>query len=231
MVDGPRARPAAGAVRARAALDVLQGAAPRPAPVWGMRRASSTSPCRPREHFGTAHTEPPEGGPGRCWGFVQLRVPQRGPGVVGWEGAVWEGGVVGGGCCKALFADSPGAVLAGPPTCAFHPTFLSRSAPASDLAVIEVGEQCVLFFVGSVHQVEVWKGDNVDAESEIHFAMSCDAPPGRPTTLWHLMNTAPAWRSPICSKAGAWSITCPCNCKVCLLVCLICLLANSTKFT
>ena len=36
----------------------------------------------------------------------------------------------------------------------------------------------MLFFVGSVHQLEVCKGDNVDAESEIHFAMTGIAPPG-----------------------------------------------------
>ena len=70
-----------------------------------------------------------------------------------------------------------------PPTWPFHPTFLSRSAPASDLAVIVVGEQCMLFLVGSVQQLEVCKGDNADAESEIHFAMSSVAPPGRPTIL------------------------------------------------
>ena len=97
--------------------------------------------------------------------------------------------------------------------------------------VIEVGEQCMLFFVGSVHQLDVCKGDNVDAESEIHFAMTGIAPPERPTTLWHLVNTVPTWRSPKCAKTGAWSITCPCECKVCLLVCLLCLLANWTKFT
>ena len=119
----------------------------------------------------------------------------------------------------------------GPPTCPFHPTFISRSVPASDLAVIEVGEQCMLFFVGSVHQLEVCKGDNLDAESEIHFAMTGIAPPVRLTTLWHLVNTVPAWRSPKCAKTGAWSITCPCECKVGLLVCLLCILANWTKFT
>ena len=107
---------------------------------------------------------------------------------------------------------------------------ISRSAPPSDLAVIEVGEQCMLFFLGGVHQLEVCKGDNVDAESEIHFAMSGITPPGRPTTLWHLVNTVPAWRSPKCAKTGAWSITYPCECKVCLLVCLLCVLANWTKF-
>ena len=51
----------------------------------------------------------------------------------------------------------------------------------------------MLFFVGLVHQIEITKGGNVDAESEIHFAISGVAPPVRPTTLWHLGNTAPAW--------------------------------------
>ena len=109
-----------------------------------------------------------------------------GKGAVGRVG-LWEGEAA-----QALFADPPQMVPAGPPTCPFHPTFISRSAPASDLAVIEVGEQCMLFFVGSVHQLEVCKGDNVDAESEIHFAMTGIAPPARPTTLWHLVNTVPA---------------------------------------
>ena len=36
----------------------------------------------------------------------------------------------------------------------------------------------MLFFVGSVHQLDVCKGDNADAESEIHFAMTGHCPPG-----------------------------------------------------
>ena len=136
-----------------------------------------------------------------------------GKGVVGRVG-LWEGGAA-----QALFADAPEAVPAAPPTCPYHP-ILSRSAPSSDLAVMEIAEQSILFFVGDVHQIEICKGDNVDAESEIHFAMSGVAPAVRPTTLWHLLNKAPAWGSPKCTKAGAWSITCPCDCKVCLLVCL-----------
>ena len=89
-----------------------------------------------------------------------------GKGAVGRVG-LWEGGAA-----QALFADAPEAVQAGPPTCRpFHPTFLSRSAPSSDLAVMEVTEQCMLFFVGSVHQREICNGDNVNSEAEIHFAM------------------------------------------------------------
>ena len=95
-----------------------------------------------------------------------------GKGAVGRVG-LWEGEAA-----QALFADPPQTLPAGPPTCPFHPTFISRSAPASGLAVIEVGPQCMLFFVGSVHQLEVAKGGDVDAESEIHFALSGIAPPG-----------------------------------------------------
>ena len=56
------------------------------------------------------------------------------------KGAVGRVGLWEGDAARALFADPPESVPAGPPTCPFHPTFLSRSAPASDLAVIEVGE-------------------------------------------------------------------------------------------
>ena len=89
----------------------------------------------------TTHLEatPPKGGPGRCWGFVQLGPPQRGPGVVGGVGAVGRVGLWEGEAAQALFANPPQTLPAGPPTCPFHPTFISRSAPASDLAVIEVG--------------------------------------------------------------------------------------------
>ena len=147
-----------------------------------------------------------------------------GKGVVGRVG-LWEGRAA-----PALFADAPEAVLASPPTCPFHPTFLSCSAPSSNLAVMEIAEHSILFFVGNVHQIGIGKGDNVDVESEIHFAMWGVSPPVRPTALWHLLNTAPAWRLPKCSKAAAWSITCPYDCKVCLLVCLLPSLPNWTKF-
>ena len=36
---------------------------------------------------------------------------------------------------------------------------------------MEIAEQSNLFFVGNVHRIEIYKGDNNDAESEIHFAM------------------------------------------------------------
>ena len=46
-----------------------------------------------------------------------------GKGAVGRVG-LWEGDA-----SQALFADAPEAVPAAPPTCPYHPTFLSRTAP------------------------------------------------------------------------------------------------------
>ena len=146
------------------------------------------------------------------------------------KGVVGRVGLSEGGAAQALLTDAPNVVPAGPSPCPFHPTFL-RSAPGTDVAVMEIAEHRVLFFVGNVHHIEICKGDNGDAETEIHFVTIGVAPLLRPTTLWHLLNTAPAWGLPKCSRAGAWSITCPCDCKVCLLVCLLPLLPNSTKFT
>ena len=139
---------------------------------------------------------------------------------------LWVGkGAVGRvGLWEALFADPPQTLPAGPPTCPFHPTFICRSAPASDLAVIEVGPQCMLFFVGSVHQLEVAKGGDVDAESEIHFALSGIAPPGRPTTLWHLVSTVPAWRGGCPSARGPGHGASPAHASArcaCLCVCFV----------
>ena len=59
---------------------------------------------------------------------------------MGGEGGGWEGGVRRGRLPRPSSPTPPQTVPAGPPTCPFHPTFISRSAPASDLAVIEVGE-------------------------------------------------------------------------------------------
>ena len=93
---------------------------------------------------------------------------------MGREGGGWEGGFARGVCCPGPLRRRPrgGPGRPPPPTCPYHPTFLSRSAPSSDLAVMEIAEQSTLSFVGSLHQMEMRKGDNVDAESQIHFAMS-----------------------------------------------------------
>ena len=98
---------------------------------------------------------------------------------------LWEGGAA-----QALFNDTPEVFPASPPTCPSHPTFLPRSVAGTDLAVMEIAERSPLVNVGNVHQIQMCKGDNVDAESKIHFAISWRCPPGAgdhavapPTTL------------------------------------------------
>ena len=139
---------------------------------------------------------------------------------------LWEGG-----CFRGPLHPRPRSVPAGPPIPPYHPSFLSRSAPASNLAVIGIAKQTVLVFVGSMNHIEIYKGNNVDAELEIHSPCQALPPPVRPTTLWHLLSTAPAWRLPRCSKARAWSLTCPCYCKVYWVLCFLALLPDWTKCT
>ena len=59
----------------------------------------------------------------------------------------------------------------------YHPTFLSRSAPATDLAVMKIAPHSGLPFWGNMHRIKITKGDYGDAESEIPFAISGVAPP------------------------------------------------------
>ena len=125
--------------------DQLQGALFN---LWTPDPGTATTSPTPR----TWPPPPPTRGPGRCWGFVQLEVPQLGPCVVGGEGGGWEGGVVG---SWGVLADAPEAVPAAPLTCPYHPTSLARSAPATDLAVIEIAKHSVPFL-------------NWPFESEIH---------------------------------------------------------------
>ena len=149
--------------------DGLRGA---PFKVW------TPDPRHKHHQANTTHLDatPPKEALDVAWDLSSWDCPSMDQVLCVGKGAVQRVGLWEGEAAQALFADPPESVLAGPPTCPFNPTCISRSAPASDLAVIEVGEQCMLFFVGSVHQLEVCKGGNVDAESEIHFAVTGSAP-------------------------------------------------------
>ena len=160
------------------------------------------------------------------WDFPSVdQVLWVGKGAVGRVG-LWEGDAA-----QALFADPPRIGPGRPPHVPLPPHLPLPVGPG--LRPRRHGGRRAMhaLFVGSVVQMEVCKGHNADAESEIHFAMTGIGPPERPTTLWHLANTAPAWRSPKCAKSRACAIPCPCECKVCFLVCLLCLVDNWTKFT
>ena len=84
---------------------------------------------------------------------------------------LWEGDAP-----EVLFAGALGVPVSGPPICAYRATFLSRSAPANDLAVVEYGEQSVLFFLGLVHPLGVPTDGTADEATSIAFAISSVAP-------------------------------------------------------
>ena len=177
----------------------------------------------------TTRLDPPSRGLGRCWEFVQLGFPSVNQVLWVGKGVVVRVGLWEGGAAQALFAVAPEAVPAGPPHLPLAPHLPLPLRP--ELRSRRHGDRRAEhpLLRGDYAPHRDLQGDNVHAESEIHFAMSGSAPPMRPTTLWHLLNTVPAWRSPKCTKAGAWSITCPCDCKVCLLVCLPPALPNWKK--
>ena len=159
------------------------GCLPSPTPRMGCRGLpfnSWTPDSRHRHHQpNTTHLPPPPpqealavAGGLSSWDFPSLdQVFWVGKGVVGNVGFREAG------AAQALFANVPKAVPGGPRTCPFDPTFLSRSARSSDLATAEIAEQSMRFFVVILHPIEICKGDNVDAESEIHFATSGVATP------------------------------------------------------
>ena len=117
---------------------------------------------------------------------------------------------------KALFADAPGVPsVPPPPTCPYHPTFLSRSAPADTLAVLEVGEHSSVFFFCMVHQLEVLMDGTVDEATAINFAISTVAPPHSPHDLVASSEHGPrVAQGEAVPPPGVWSIVCPCDCEV-----------------
>ena len=52
---------------------------------------------------------------------------------------------------RPSFPDAPGPPSVALSTCPYHLTFLSWSAPAYTLVVVEVGEYSVLFLLSRVH--------------------------------------------------------------------------------
>ena len=176
-------------------------------------------PCHHREALAVA-------GDLSSWAYPSVdQVLWVGKGPVARVG-LWEGGAA-----QALFADAPEAFQAGSPSCPYHPTLLSRCAPATDPAVMEIAEHSVLFLWGRCTRSRSARGTTSMRNPRSTSPSGALPPAVRPTTLWHLLSTNRAWRLLRCSKAGAWSLICPCDCKACLLVWLLALLPNWTKLT
>ena len=65
---------------------------------------------------------------------------------------------------QSVFANTSAADPC-PPTCQYHATTTSRTAPADDLSVLETGDHAPVFFLGGVHQLKLVKDGAVDDDT------------------------------------------------------------------
>ena len=108
---------------------------------------------------------------------------------------------------------NPPEVEPSPPVCTHHPLFLSRST--HDMAPVIVHERNILMWNGA-YEMEVVKGDSTDGEVEVTWALGAILPGTRPAPAWQLFHAEPAWRREE-SKKRTWTVTCPCECEVCIV--------------
>ena len=109
---------------------------------------------------------------------------------------------------------SPPEVQPGPPVCTHHPLFLSRSAHG--ISPLTVREEEILLWNGA-YEMEVVQADSTDGDAEVMWALGATLPPTRPAPAWRLLHAVPEWKRAKESKKGTWTVTCPCECEVCIV--------------
>ena len=67
------------------------------------------------------------------------------------------------------------------------------------------------------YEMEVLKADSTDGDAEVTWALGATLPPTRPAPAWRLLHAVPKWERAKESKKGAWPVTCPCECEVCIV--------------
>ena len=113
---------------------------------------------------------------------------------------------------------SPPEVQPGPPVCTHHPLFLSRSAHGISPVTVREGE--ILLWNGA-YEMKVVKADWTDGDAEVTWALGATLPPTRPAPAWQLLHAVPEWKRAKESKKGTWTVTCPCECEVCIVFYLV----------
>ena len=108
----------------------------------------------------------------------------------------------------------PPEVELGPPVRTHHPLFLTRSAHDISPVVMHAGE--ILTWNGA-YKMEVVKGDSTDGDVEVKWALGATSPPTRPAPARQLLHAVPEWKRAKESKKGTWTVTWPCESKVCIV--------------
>ena len=70
------------------------------------------------------------------------------------------------------------------------------------------------------YEMEVMKGDSTDADVEVTWALGATLPappPLRPAPAWQLLHVVPEWKRAKEGKKGTWTVTCLCECEVCIV--------------
>ena len=109
---------------------------------------------------------------------------------------------------------SPREVEPSPPVFTHHPLFLSRSAHEMSPVIVHARE--ILMWNGA-YEMEVVKGDSTDGDGEVTWALGATLPPTCPAPAWYLLHAVPEWKRAKESKKGTWTVTCPCECEVCIV--------------
>ena len=109
---------------------------------------------------------------------------------------------------------SPPEVQPVPPVCTHHAMFLSRSAHGISPVTVREGE--ILLWNGA-YEMEVVKADSTDGDAEVTWALGATLPPTRPAPAWRLLHAVPEWERAKEYKKGTWTVTCPCECEVCIV--------------
>ena len=101
-----------------------------------------------------------------------------------------------------------------PPVCTHHPLFLSRSARDITPVIVHAGE---ILMWNVAYEMEVVKGNSTDRDVVVTWALGATLPPTHPAPAWQLLHAVLEWKRAKESKKGTWTVTCPCECEVCIV--------------
>ena len=101
------------------------------------------------------------------------------------------------------------------PLCTHQPKFLTRSAHDISPVIVHAGE---ILMRNGAYEMEVVKGDSTDGDKEVTRALGATLSPTCPAPAWQLLHAVPEWKRAKESKKGTCTVTCPCECEVCIVL-------------
>ena len=72
------------------------------------------------------------------------------------------------------------------------------------------------------YEMEVVKADSTDGDAGVTWSLRATLSPTRPAPAWRLLHAVPDGKRAKESKKGTWTLTCPCECEVCIVFYPVC---------